>query len=179
MKPVKVFLLVTFVGCFGAAHALPNDGVRDRKAVARFVQAFYDWYTPKASSETLNDLAYYVAIQEKGGLFDPRLVKALRLDHDAWKHAKDDPEGIDFDPFMNSQDPDPRYRVGKIWQKNGAYFVALHRVPAETRRPGHIAVVAKVERYRAGWRFSNFIAPNFEWDLLTLLKELAAARRKR
>ena len=39
------------------------------------------------------------------------LLQALRVDSEASAHAKDDIVGLDFDPFIGSQDPANRYEA--------------------------------------------------------------------
>jgi len=166
--------IATLVCALAIRSAPTSQAVEVRK----FVQSFYDWYTPKASSAKLKDLPYYVAIRAKPELFTPRLLRALKADHQAWVHAKDDPEGIDFDPFMNSQDPDLRYLAGKVRLKAGFYYVELLPI-REGVRLKKAVIVAKVEGRRGRWRFANFIQPRFGWDLLSLLERLEADRKKR
>ena len=52
-----------------------------------------------------------IAVQRKAGLFNPDLVRALKIDSEAQSRAKGELVGIDFDPFVGSQDPADRYEA--------------------------------------------------------------------
>lgn len=145
---------------------------KEVKAVRSFVQRFYDWYTPKASSDEHSVPTWYLAVDQKSSLLEPKLLKAIRQDIAAQKKATHDQEGLDFDPFMNSQDPDPRYAVGKIRKKGRYYYVSMRRVLEKTHRIAEVAVIAKVEKYMGSYRFADFIDPTEGWTLMGTLKEL-------
>jgi hypothetical protein len=142
----------------------------------RFVQDFYDWYTPKALSYK-NGPASDLAIKSKSALFNPQLVHALRNDSAARAKARGDIVGLDFDPFLNTQDPEEHYWVGRI-ESNGDSFTAGICSLAAAKSPTKTCVDVKLERLQRGWRIANFIYPNGH-DLLGILKQLQQARMRR
>ena len=168
LAPLCALLLTHSFGLQASADSVPKEKVSAR----RFVQAFYDWYTPK----TLNDHdgpASDLALKLKSSAFSPSLLLALREDSAAQAKSKDEIVGLDFDPFLASQDPDPRYLVGKTERKGGSYYVSVHsfRFGKRSAKPD---VIAKLEKYHGAWRFTNFIYPdggNLVGTLLMLKQE--------
>lgn len=142
-------------------------------SVRRFVQEFYDWYVPK----TLNDNsspAWNFAINIKRSVFSPQLAQALQDDSAAQAKADGEVVGLDFDPFLNSQDPGLHYKVGMITQKGKSYWVDVHSVSA-----GKLSVkpriVAEVVRKNGQWCLVDFHYSNGH-NLLGVLKELKESR---
>src|SRR5689334_3431933 len=93
-------------------------------SVRRFVQRFYDWYTPKVLHENID--AEHLALVKKAQEFPPTIRKALLEDwqaqHDWTAKGEDGIVGIDWDPFLSGQDPANKYwvrnidRKGKLWR---------------------------------------------------------------
>src|SRR5207253_10846874 len=83
------------------------------------VQGFYDWYAPKAVSTTVG-FACDLAIAYRSSDFSPQLVQELREDSAAQANVEGVIAGLDFDPFLDSQDPGERYEVGTIAQKGSS-----------------------------------------------------------
>jgi hypothetical protein len=75
-----------------------------------FVQHFYDWYLPVALRNQKEPVSA-VAISRKPTLFDAPLLRALRDDAAAQTKTTGEIDGLDFDPFLNSQDAPAHYRV--------------------------------------------------------------------
>ena len=84
--------------------------------------------------------------------------------------------GLDFDPFLNSQDPAERYEVGRISHKGDSYFVDIHGVWSDKRHENP-DVMAEVLHKNAHWVFVNFHYPE-DRDLLAVLKSLRDSRQK-
>lgn len=78
--------------------------------VITFVQHFYDWYLPIALHDKKLP-AFTLAITHKPTLFDATLLRALRDDAAAQAKAVGEIDGLDFDPFLNAQDPPAHYKV--------------------------------------------------------------------
>lgn len=154
------------------AQAPKNRKPKEAAEVRGFVQGFYDWYTPWASSDKPKGPAWYRVLDQKPGVLDLPLLKALREDRAAQRKATDDQVGLDFDPFMNSQDPDPKYLAGPIKKKGAFYYVSMRRVLAKTRKPGEVAVVAQVGNRNGHWIFVNFLDPEHGFDILSVLHGL-------
>ena len=90
----------------GASQANPNFS---QQAIT-FAQAFYDWYLPVAL-HTKRQMASAIAIKQRPEIFDSTLLRALRCDAAAQTTAVGEIDGLDFDPFLNAQDPPAHYRA--------------------------------------------------------------------
>src|SRR5689334_6354600 len=109
MRRATVILLGFFLLSASAAWA-DNAG---QKQASDFVQKFYNWYVPialKTTKEPSSDLA----IAKRGSLFDPPLLSALKADAEAARNSPGDIVGLDFDPFLNAQDPSKKYVAGDV-----------------------------------------------------------------
>jgi hypothetical protein len=90
------------------------------ESVRGFVQGFYDWYVPKALDHKIFR-AWDLALKTKSSVFSPELAQALREDSAAQDKAeKGELVGLDFDPFLNSQDPRPYIRRARSHRKGRA-----------------------------------------------------------
>jgi hypothetical protein len=104
--------------CFSLFFMLPCSAVPQqkinssdvRKSLQRFVQDFYDWYVPKAFGDHTGP-AWDFALKYRKQAFSSELFRALQEDSDAQAKATD-LVGLDFDPFLNSQDPCEQYEAG-------------------------------------------------------------------
>jgi hypothetical protein len=175
MKPTKLgmaaigyaLLLVLNISWVQASDASLTAG-------REFVQKFYETYVPKALAGQ-PDPPWRLAVDKMRADFDDELVKALTDDLAAQAQAKgDDIVGLDFDPFLDTQDPAQRYEVGAARQEGKDYLVDVYPVMSGKRaeKPGVIPELA----YENGhWRFVNFRYPE-GGDLLTLLKLMKADR---
>lgn len=166
-----LFLLVCLVAALGHPHSDEQKG-KDRVAALQFVQEFYDWYVPKASKLAVDPVKD--ALRSKAAWFASELRKALLEDIEAQQKARDEIVGLDFDPFLNGQDPGVRYVVVGAKAKGKTWLVSLHAVAAGMRS-SKPAVVAVVEQGEKGWRFVNFEYPGGD-DLRTILKNLRNER---
>lgn len=63
-------------------------------------------------------------------MFSPELFHALCEDSETSKKAKGEIVGLDFDPFLNSQDPHARYEVGNVVPAGDSYRVEVLGVSA-------------------------------------------------
>jgi hypothetical protein len=77
-----------------------------------FVERFYSWYVPRALQDNAEP-TWRIAIKEKGGKFDPQLTRLLQADSNAQDECED-LVGLDFDPFLNSQDPAQHYEAASL-----------------------------------------------------------------
>jgi hypothetical protein len=91
--------------------------------------------------------------------------------------------GLDFDPFLNTQDPCNRYEVGKAIAKGNSYWVEVYGI-CSGKRSAKPDVWPEVVRVNGHWRFANF---HYEHqageypdsaDLLGILKTLRQDRQK-
>jgi hypothetical protein len=152
------------------------------ESVRRFAQHFYTWYVPKALDTRTDSVD--LALKHRGYLLSPELLKALKEDSEAQARAHE-LVGLDFDPFLDTQDPAERYELGRITQKGSTYLVEVFGVyPA--RPPdlpeGIPEVIAEVARRNGHWVFTNFLYPPIakqypeSGNLLVMLKSLKEAR---
>ena len=141
---------------------------------AAFVQRFYDWYLAHISDP--DGPGFEVALKHRPRAFSKRLTDALRADLRASARVRDEVVGLDFDPFLGSQDPDPRYQVGDVRRVGVAWLAQVHAVRGGRRSP-RPDVTAEVARGPDGWLFVNFRYPEGH-DLLATLAELKRSRRR-
>jgi Protein of unknown function (DUF3828) len=142
----------------------------------KFVQDFYTWYAPM-TSKGHQEPAFTTALKLKGSLFSAELVSALSEDASAQEQAKGEIVGIDWDPFVNSQDPESRYVVGKIRQKGDRFFADIHGVRAGKKR-SEPDVTAELMKVKSHWVFVNFHSRD-TGDLLSVLNTLSNERQHR
>lgn len=131
-----------------------------------FVSQFYDWYAPQALQDRAEP-AWRIALKKKGEEFAPPLVRLLRADSAAQDKCED-LVGLDFDPFLNSQDPAQHYEVGEITHEGSIYKAEIYSVQAG-QRGNKPDVSASFERSDGRWMFINFYYPD-GGDLVTILK---------
>jgi len=143
----------------------------ERDSVRRAVQAFYNWYTPRAAKPRGVDMVMRAATH--GPLsFDPELVKWLRIDSTARARSKDDVNGLDGDPYFNAQDPCERYTVRSVRPDGSRFLVDVvgQGGCADHKNPDVIVVVSRAE---ARWIVREFLDPNRHNEgLLPLLRRL-------
>jgi hypothetical protein len=163
----------------GQAMAQTPAQKPETAACRKFTQEFYDWYVP-ITKKRMQQPASNLAIQRKPEAFSPGLLKALKIDAEASARVKDDIVGLDFDPFLSSQDPSSRYEARAVtWQGEKCsvevWGVSSTGASAKSRKPDAVAEVAFV---RGHWEFQNFRYPELGSDLVSVLVELEKERRK-
>jgi len=122
-----------------------------------------------------HDTYTYNAGQNTSSL-DSELACALEADSAAQANALGEIVGLDFDPFLNTQDPYDRYAVGKVTRKGQRCLVDVYGVHSGKRsdRPD---VVPELVRRHGSWVFMNFHYPRERTDLLSILKRLRQKRQ--
>lgn len=155
----------TLLGLLSLACAVPSEG-ETTQSVRQFVQAFYDWYIPKALGSSPGP-PWGAALQARPGNFSPEIASLLRNEIREQAQTKAEISGLDFDPFLGTQDPDDHYKVGDIVKKGEGYWVSIYGGSAERSQPP--ALVAEVSRANGRWQFANFRYPNGK-DLVSLLR---------
>lgn len=156
-------------------HAQTKSPHEIYKAPREFVQEFYDWYVPKALKDHAGP-AWELALKYKSSVFSPEVLRALKEDSAAQTKAAGEIVGLDFDPFLNSQDPDERYEVGKVTQKGDRYWVEIYaaRSGKKSEKPD---VMPELVRKDGRYLFVNFHYPDGS-DLLSTLRVLRESRQK-
>jgi len=140
-------------------------------SVHDFVQEFYNWYAPKTLQHNPGR-TWDIAVKEKSAVFSPELLRALKEDSLASDKSSGDIVGLDFDPFLYSQDPAPRYEIGRITAKGAGWLVEVHAL--KSRKP---AIVAELSPANGRWQFVNFHYEENQ-DLVAILKTLRQEREK-
>jgi hypothetical protein len=163
------FLLAFAVAALQAQEAKSEDSVR------KFAQDFYRWYVPIAAKGN-EGTPFAIAIKQRPSSFSPQLLQALQDDAGAQAKAVGEMVGLDFDPFLNSQDPSNHYVIGSINLKNDGYWVDIHTSKSE-KAHAKTSVIAVVNQSGGHWFFSNFRFPN-GGDLLETLEALKHDRQQ-
>lgn len=115
-----------------------------------FTEAFLGWYVPLALADH-DEPGAIIALRQRPGLFGEKLREALLEDRRVQELSTDGITGIDFDPFLSSQDPAEKYSVGKTMVEDGKCLAAIGRPGADTWD-----VRAELKRRGGDWRFINF-----------------------
>ncbi|HUN89330.1 MAG TPA: hypothetical protein VMU28_11090 [Terriglobales bacterium] len=136
-----------------------------------FVQGFYDWYLPRASRSAD---AYPAVLKSKAQLFSPTLVQALKQDYAASKANPNEVVGLDFDPFLNSQDPSTKFSVSRVKVTGTKCSTEVHGI---TDGVNNEEVHPELSFVNGNWQFVNFRYEQGS-DLLSMLKSLKAERQK-
>ena len=127
-----------------AQPALP-DGA-DAQNCRAFVQGFYDWYWNQSLGKSnTKPHDYDEALALKPPALSPELIRLIKRD-DARARAAGGIANLDFDPYLNSQDPEGKYEVVQVAVIGGVCRTKLSQrdVAAEAKRNG------------PRWMFSNF-----------------------
>jgi hypothetical protein len=175
MKLMRSALCCLLLSVPFGLHAQAQGGRNTLDSIRGFVQGFYDWYVPKSLNESAGP-AWNLAVKIKNSVFSPQLAQALREDSAAQAKAEGEIVGLDFDPFLNSQDPGRHYRVGKITQQGESYWVDVHSV-SSGKMSVKPSVVAEVVQKNGQRHFVDFHYSNGH-HLLRVLKELKDSREK-
>jgi hypothetical protein len=153
-------------------------GVEDNRASCRqFVQQFYAWYLPKIQKDH-EDATYSRELKEKRSEFSPELLKRLDEDFDAASKNADEVVGLDFDPFLNTQDPGERYVAGKTTVTGNKCSVEVYGV-LSGKKSVKPDVTPELLLENGHWIFVNFrYGPGKDENLLSVLETLKADRQK-
>jgi hypothetical protein len=154
---------MALVGLAGAAAGAQPAAVSPKA----FAEGFYRWYAPIAYGEDVSR-AWELAVKVRKSSFSSELVQLITRDAAAQTRCSE-VVGLDFDPFLSTQDPAERYELGPIIQDNQSYHVDVYPVMngTRTKTPSVKAEFVKQERR---YFFTNFIFYDLKTDLLTVLK---------
>jgi hypothetical protein len=173
-----LFLFVTF----SSAIAETPRVEKTLASCEAFVQNFYDWYAPIAHDDKRRGRAWDVALKEKIQVFDAKLAKDLAEDSAAQEKSKDDIVGLDWDPFLNSQDPAPKYKVVKIVVLGDKCNVDVRSQGDNSQKQPEADISPELIFKDKSWKFVNFFDKNAKKsqtnDLVNALKNLRDARKK-
>jgi hypothetical protein len=147
----------------------------DSAGAIAFVSEFYRWYTPKTHGKN-DGPAFLIALRSRRPAFAPPLYRALEADANAQAKVKGDIVGLDFDPFLFSQDPCERYEpTGAVHRPAG--FRVTVAATCDGRKDPDATVLADVELQNGTWVFANFADHEGKNDLRSTLRALAESRR--
>ena len=173
------FLALLVPTCFSQAR-ITTGSQQPLEAARSFVQGFYDWYVGQVVKPHEGP-AWTLAVDKKSYMFSPELLQAIKEDSDAQAKVSGEIVGLDFDPFLNTQDPCEHYKAGAVAQVGPSYRVGVSGVcSSNNQKPD---VIAELRRENDHWTFTNFIYedvakehPNSA-NLLAILKLLREERK--
>jgi len=127
-----------------------------------FVQNFYDWYVLKGVLDDCNRThdaescktvasSHVVTTMSLKQALSPKL-KGL-LDKYEVVQTKNSDVGLDFDEFLNSQDPSPKFEVESVQVKDGHCDAVVNGIQDEQKRERIGPELVKSEGH---WMFVNF-----------------------
>jgi Protein of unknown function (DUF3828) len=173
-KPLQI-LAVCAAFVLLACKVVANDTNAHSDSARRFVQNFYIWYVP-AVQVTQFAPPWKIALVEREDTFDHELALVLKDDIRGQEDVTGEIVGVDFDPFLYSQDPCERYEVGSVSARQGKYFIDVHGVCSGVRN-GLPDVVAEVAEQGGRWRIVNLHYAK-DKNLVSILRLLHDARSK-
>jgi hypothetical protein len=169
---------VAVIACVLGApvHVVSAQSAADTAALSarRAVQRFYDWYVP-AAQRAENAPVGALALRQRASLFEAALSQALARDTLAQAKAVGEIDGLDFDPFLASQDPCARYTAGIATNQGSTYSVELRGNCSRGRIPN---AIVEVTRPSGSWMITNIRYPRNKSDLRAILNELEAGRAR-
>lgn len=183
MKILKtaVYLSLVLLVAPGISLGQTSGSSEPAKACRQVAQGFYDWYVPIALKEE-EASASDIALRDKPSVFSPELVRALNEDSQAQQKADGDLVGLDFDPFLNSQDPAQHYVLRNVTVKGDKCMVEVHSEVTGRTSPKP-DVVAELSLKSGRWLFVNFHYGKSKWsddeNLVAILKKLREGREQR
>ncbi|WIL19805.1 hypothetical protein [Geothrix sp.] len=148
-------ILLPVIMAFSVGQNCFADPTED--LIRKVVTGFYDWYVPLALADQ-KEPSSNIALRRKPELFHPFLLKELKKDAEAQAAAKGEIDGLDFDPFLNTQDPAPSYMVGSIRKWQGLYWVEVFTRDRKGKR-GSLAVTPQVAVENGNCVFVDFYYP--------------------
>ncbi len=171
-----VLVLILLVGHL--PKALSQSPPATDAACKAYVQKFYDYYWKEAGRES-KESADIRAIKNKNFAFSEELKTQLKADDAAAAKSPGEIVGLDFDPFLNSQEEPERYVAKKVSHKGDHYLVSVYTTSGG-KKEAKPAVTPELELKNKQWIFVNFHyeksnIPENE-NLLLILKALRAER---
>jgi hypothetical protein len=173
MQRIRISIFILVIACWPAAAQSAASKAAEASC-RKFVQTFYDWYVAHGAN-------FETAMKLKPGILSNDLKQALLADLAASRKNSGEIVGLEFDPFVNSQDPASHYRVGKTSLKDGTCWAEIHSVPAtdKTSKPD---ATSELRLETGHWKFVNFhyggdSGPENE-NLVSILRQLKRDREK-
>jgi|SRR5579859_705588 len=161
MKRASVITFLSLALFASSLYAQQSSAVMTIESCQKFTGDFYQWYGALLQKELHEDTSSY-AIKHRPQLFSAALLKLLRDDLKAAEKNPGEIVGLDFDPFVNSQDPMPRYSARKAAIKSDSCMVEVfgtdpsHKKQWADRDPKKPDVTAELKFIEKKWVFVNF-----------------------
>ena len=143
-----------------------------------YVQKFFDYYVREASKDS-KESADIRAINNKQFAFSQELQTQLKADDAAAVKSPGEIVGLDFDPFLNSQEQPAHCQAEKVTHTGDRYLVAVYST-LDGKKETKPNVTPELQLKNGQWTFVNFHygksnIPQNE-NLLLVLKALRAER---
>lgn len=174
-------LLIRIVACVTLASFLgpslqAQNAANSVESCRVFVQDFYSWYVPLTQTENAA-LSSDLATKQRPTAFSQRLLKLLKEDSRAQAANPKEIVGLDFDPFLNTQDPSPKYDLGDATISRNTCKVPVFKHSSGTTSTDPIVTTELVSK-DGRWMFVNFHYANAAKaeDLISLLNKLREQR---
>ena len=164
----SLLALLLLAGAFGAQAEVPAS---DHASARAFVEGFYRWYVPQALGDSAS-AAWVLALERRPTAFDGDLARLLRAESAAQARCAE-LVGIDFDPFLDTQDPADAYVVGEISRQGRHYWAPIFALQSG-KRSDKPDVRVELSEHNGRWFFVHFHYP----DGTNLLKLLRSPRPK-
>jgi len=168
----KYFCVASFLTCMSstvrAQTAAPNAHADSAR---RVVQQFYTWYVPRAANPRGRDM---IMGATRGPVpFNPELVRWLRIDSTARARAKDEVDGLDGDPYLNSQDPCKTYTAQSAAATDSSVLVNVVGRGGGCEVRNRPDVVVELAQRKGRWTILEFRDPSRNNEgTIPLLKQL-------
>jgi len=148
-------MFVMAVSLFLALHGLSGSAEATPQSARHFVEEFYRWYTLIALRDNGTATAWSIALKEKPTLFCPTLRRALDRDIAAISEARG-LAALDYDPFLDTQDPGEHYDISRVRRKDQTYLIDVYRLESGMRTTKQPQVIAELQITGDRWCFVNF-----------------------
>ena len=142
-----------------------------------FVQGFYDWYAGRmlaaSKSKSSKGFDFIDGIHGRPDSFSLELKRLLDEDYAASRKCPSEVVGLDWDPFLETQDTPGAYVVGQVEKTAQGFRMSIddRKIPKGERNPVAQADVAFVGRH---WMFVDFVEeptdPKLRQGLVAILK---------
>jgi hypothetical protein len=169
----RIILLVVLAFAAASARSNAQPAGAGEPSCRSFVQKFYDgyWnqYLPKMKDPSFSLPGTDAVLRARPPVLSQELIDLIVKDEKRSK-STGDVGNLDFDPFLNSQDPDGKYLVTKVEVANATCRARISRAQ----------VVAELKPSGASWIFVNFHYSYYtpagkkdapDADLLQILKQ--------
>ena len=183
MNSLKVRCACGFFLCLVASYPLWAQAATpagSQQSCRNFVQGFYDWYIPKMTNPTPLP-AEELALKYRSVSFDPELARALHEDFVASGKNSQEIVGLDFDPFLNTQDPSEKYVLGSVTLQGEGCWVEIFSIDSG-KKNATPDVVSELRFKNGRWIFMNFhygkTKTTADSNLTTILDTLRKGRLK-